>query len=189
MDQKVSSSKDKYTVNIPSTNREKIKPQEVDAPLPIDSTKVKNPFIIPGLQKIKIDSQLNVNYNFGNFIEGESNRLARSAGKAVAKRPGGTAFNPLFIYGGVGLGKTHLAHAIGLEAKEYHPDKTVLYVSTDKFVQQFTDAARNNNRNDFIHFCRVIHTIIVRCMHFFYSTNTTQDDLFDRFHIKYIKET
>src|SRR5690625_5724775 len=99
MDQKVSSGKDKYTVNIPSTNREKIKPQEVDAPLPIDSTKVKNPFIIPGLQKIKIDSQLNVNYNFGNFIEGESNRLARSAGKAVAKRPGGTAFNPLFIYG------------------------------------------------------------------------------------------
>lgn len=181
MDQKVSSGKDKYTVNIPSTNREKIKPQEVDAPLPIDSTKVKNPFIIPGLQKIKIDSQLNVNYNFGNFIEGESNRLARSAGKAVAKRPGGTAFNPLFIYGGVGLGKTHLAHAIGLEAKEYHPDKTVLYVSTDKFVQQFTDAARNNNRNDFIHFYQMIDILIIDDIHFLSSKKATQDVFFNIF--------
>src|SRR5690606_39500378 len=75
MDQKYSG-KDPYTVRIPSSNKEKLQPQEIDAPLPIDSKKVKNPFVIPGLQKIKIDSQLNTSNNFSNFIEGETNRLA-----------------------------------------------------------------------------------------------------------------
>lgn len=180
IDQKYSG-KDSYTVKIPSTNREKIKPQEVDAPMSIDSKKVKNPFIIPGLQKIKIDSQLNINYTFNNFIEGESNRLARSAGKAVAKRPGGTAFNPLFIYGGTGLGKTHLAHAIGLEAKENQPDKTVLYVSTEKFSQQYIDAAQSNNRNDFIHFYQMIDILIIDDIHFLSGKKGTQDVFFNIF--------
>lgn len=180
MDQKYSG-KDPYTVKIPSSNREKIQPQEVDAPMPIDSKKVKNPFIIPGLQKIKIDSQLNVNLNFNNFIEGESNRLARSAGKAVAKRPGGTSFNPLYIYGGVGLGKTHLAHAIGLEAKENHPDKTVLYVSTEKFTQQFIDAVTSNNRNDFIHFYQMIDILIMDDVHFLSGKKGTQEAFFHIF--------
>src|SRR5690606_12143047 len=89
---------------------------------------LRNPFVIPGIRNVKIDSQLNSNYSFDNFLEGESNRLARSAGMAVANKPGGTAFNPLLIYGGVGLGKTHLAHAIGVEIKEKHPEKTVLYI-------------------------------------------------------------
>lgn len=180
MDQKYSG-KEAYTVKIPSSNKEKMLPQEVDAPMPIDSKKVKNPFIIPGLQKIKIDSQLNTSYNFNNFIEGETNRLARSAGKAVAKRPGGTSFNPLFIYGGVGLGKTHLAHAIGLEAKENHPDKTVLYVSTEKFTQQFIEAVRNNNRNDFIHFYQMIDILIMDDVQFLSGKKATQDVFFHIF--------
>lgn len=180
MDQKYSG-KEAYTVKIPSSNKEKMLPQEVDAPMPIDSKKVKNPFIIPGLQKIKIDSQLNTGYNFNNFIEGETNRLARSAGKAVAKRPGGTSFNPLFIYGGVGLGKTHLSHAIGLEAKENHPDKTVLYVSTEKFTQQFIEAVRNNNRNDFIHFYQMIDILIMDDVQFLSGKKATQDVFFHIF--------
>ena len=180
MDQKYSG-KEAYTVKIPSANKAKILPQEVDAPMPIDSKKVKNPFIIPGLQKIKIDSQLNTSYNFHNFIEGETNRLARSAGKAVAKRPGGTSFNPLFIYGGTGLGKTHLAHAIGLEAKENHPDKTVLYVSTEKFTQQFIEAVRNNNRNDFIHFYQMIDILIIDDVHFLSGKKATQEVFFNIF--------
>lgn len=180
MDQKYSG-KDPYTVRIPSSNREKVKLQEVDAPMPIDSKKVKNPFIIPGLQKIKIDSQLNVNNSFANFVEGESNRLARSAGKAVAKRPGGTSFNPLFIYGGTGLGKTHLAQAIGLEAKENHPDKTVLYVSTEKFTQQFIDAAQSNNRNDFVHFYQMIDILIMDDVHFLSGKKGTQEVFFHIF--------
>ena len=69
---------------------------------------MKNPFIIPGIQNVKIESQLNPNYTFENFLEGDSNRLARNAGIAVANKPGGTSFNPLLIFGGVGLGKTHL---------------------------------------------------------------------------------
>lgn len=180
MDQK-QTNKVPYTVKIPSTNQEKLKPQEVDAPMPIDSKKVKNPFIIPGLQKIKIDSQLNITLNFDNFVEGESNRLARSAGKAIAKRPGGTSFNPLYIYGGVGLGKTHLAHAIGLEAKENHPDKTVLYISMEKFIQQFIDSVHSNNRNDFIHFYQMIDILIVDDVHFLSGKKGTQEAFFHIF--------
>ena len=87
--------------------------------MPINlSNNIHNPFIIPGLKKLNVDSQLNASYTFDNFIEGECNRLARSAGYAVANKPGGTAFNPLMIFGGVGLGKTHLAHAIGNRIKE-----------------------------------------------------------------------
>ena len=87
---------------------------------------LRNPFIIPGIRNVKIESQLNPNYSFENFLEGDSNRLARSAGMAVANKPGGTSFNPLLIFGGVGLGKTHLAHAIGVEIKDKYPEKTVL---------------------------------------------------------------
>ena len=75
--------------------------------------------------------------------------MARSAGYAVAQKPGGTAFNPLLIYGGVGLGKTHLAHAIGIEIKKNHPDKTILYVPAEKFTQQFIEAVKNNTVGDF----------------------------------------
>ena len=125
MDQK-SQEREPFTVRIPISNKEKPRPQEVEAPINLQAGKMMNPFVIPGLQKLKIDSQLNHNYTFNNFIEGESNRLARAAGRAIAKRPGGTSFNPLFIYGGVGLGKTHLVHAIGLEVKDLHPEKAVL---------------------------------------------------------------
>lgn len=180
MDQNISK-KDPYTVKIPSSNKEKLKPQELNAPLKLDNAKVKNPFIIPGLQKLKIDSQLNINFNFDHFIEGETNRLARSAGKAIAKRPGGTSFNPLFIYGGVGLGKTHLAHAIGLEVKEKHPEKTVLYVDMQKFIQQYAEASRSNNRNDFIHFYQMIDVLIIDDVQFLSGKKGTQDVFFHIF--------
>src|SRR5690606_39773584 len=89
---------------------------------------------------VKIESQLNPNYNFENFLEGDSNRLARSAGLAVSNKPGGTSFNPLLIFGGVGLGKTHLAHAIGVDIKDKYPEKTVLYISAEKFTQQYIES-------------------------------------------------
>lgn len=94
---------------------------------------IKNPFIIPGLKKLDIDPHLNPENSFANFVEGECNRLARSAGIAVANSPGGTAFNPLLIYGDSGLGKTHLVQAVGIEVKDRFPDKTVLYVNANKF--------------------------------------------------------
>src|SRR5690606_6979259 len=104
-----------YTEKIPSSQRGQLDSQEVDVPLKNKDPELKNPFVIPGIRNMKIDSQLNSNYSFDNFLEGDSNRLARSAGMAVANKPGGTSFNPLLIFGGVGLGKTHLAHAIGVE--------------------------------------------------------------------------
>lgn len=180
MDQK-SQGREPFTVRIPSSNKEKLKPQEIEAPLNLQAGKMMNPFIIPGLQKLKIDSQLNHNYTFNNFIEGESNRLARAAGRAIAKRPGGTSFNPLFIYGGVGLGKTHLVHAIGLEVKELHPEKTVLYVSTEKFTQQFIEAVKNNNQNDFIHFYQMIDVLIMDDIQFLSGKAKTQEVFFHIF--------
>ncbi|MDQ3110917.1 MAG: chromosomal replication initiator protein DnaA, partial [Bacteroidota bacterium] len=142
---------------------------------------IRNPFIIPGLKKVNVESQLNPNYSFENLVEGDCNRLARSAGWAVADKPGGTAFNPLLIYGGVGLGKTHLAHAIGLQIKYKHPGKTVLYVSSEKFTHQFIDAVKNNNQNDFIHFYQMIDVLIIDDVQFFAGKDKTQDVFFHIF--------
>jgi len=171
-----------YTVKIPTTNRQALKNEPVSVPIDVNSEKgIKNPFIIPGLKKVNIDSQLNPNYSFDSFIEGDCNRLARSAGYAVSKNPGGTAFNPLLIYGGVGLGKTHLVHAIGIEIKNNHPNKTVLYVSSEKFTHQFIDAVRNNNQNDFIHFYQMIDVLIIDDVQFFSGKEKTQDVFFHIF--------
>ncbi len=144
-------------------------------------TTVANPFVLPGLGRVNVESQLNRNYSFDNFIEGDSNRLARSAGYAVAQKPGGTSFNPLLIYGGVGLGKTHLSHAIGLEIEQNFPDKTVLFVSAEKFTQQFIDAIRKNTRNDFVHFYQMIDVLIIDDVQFFSGKEKTQDVFFHIF--------
>ena len=171
-----------YTVRIPTTNRQALKNEPVSVPIDVNGEKgIRNPFIIPGLKKVKIDSQLNPNYSFESFIEGDCNRLARSAGYAVSKNPGGTAFNPMLIYGGVGLGKTHLVHSIGIEIKNNHPNKTVLYVSSEKFTHQFIDAVRNNNQNDFIHFYQMIDVLIIDDVQFFSGKEKTQDVFFHIF--------
>jgi len=175
-----SKSSSPYTVKVPTTNRRAVKNPSVKAPLD-HSTPIKNPFIVPGLKKISVDSQLNPNYSFENFIEGDCNRLARSAGYAVANKPGGTSFNPLLIYGGVGLGKTHLAHAIGIEIKNRFPAKTVLYVSSEKFTHQFVDSIRNNNQNDFIHFYQMMDVLIIDDVQFFAGKEKTQDAFFTIF--------
>ena len=175
------SSNSPQTVKIPSSNRDPLKPQRVTVPLETKDRELRNPFVIPGLQKVKIESQLNPNYNFNNFVEGDSNRLARSAGMAVANKPGGTSFNPLLIYGGVGLGKTHIAHAIGVDIKDKYPDKTVLYISSEKFTQQFIDSVKSNTRNDFIHFYQMIDVLIIDDVQFFAGKAKTQDVFFHIF--------
>ena len=170
-----------YTVKIPTSNKGSIKNPSLNMPMDISSNPIKNPFIIPGLRKVNVDSNLNQNYSFDNFVEGDCNRLARSAGYAVANKPGGTAFNPLLIYGGVGLGKTHLAHSIGLEVKNKYPNKTVLYVSSEKFTQQFIDSIKNNDTNDFIHFYQMIDVLIIDDVQFFAGKEKTQDAFFHIF--------
>jgi len=169
-----------YTVKFPGKNANSLKNPSLMAPLNLNST-IKNPFIIPGLKKIDIDSQLNPNYSFENFVEGDCNRLARSAGYAVAQKPGGTSFNPLLVYGGVGLGKTHLVHAIGIEAKDRFPNKTVLYVPSDRFMHQFVDAVKNNSQNDFVHFYQMIDLLIIDDIQFFAGKEKTQDVFFHIF--------
>ena len=110
-----------YTVKFPAKNNKEIRNTPVSVPMENNENSIKNPFVIPGLKKLDIDPRLNPENSFDNFIEGECNRLARSAGYAVSKNPGGTAFNPLLIYGDSGLGKTHLAQAIGIEVKALFP--------------------------------------------------------------------
>ena len=170
-----------YTVKVPTSSKKELKNPSVSMPIEINSTTIRNPFIIPGLKKVNVESQLNPIYSFDNFIEGDCNRLARSAGWAVAQKPGGTSFNPLFIYGGVGLGKTHLAQSIGIQIKQNFPNKTVLYVSSEKFTHQFIDAVRNNNTNDFVHFYQMIDVLIIDDVQFFAGKDKTQDVFFTIF--------
>src|SRR5690606_31463620 len=150
-----------YTVKLPALNKKSLKNVPISMPLNLDEKQIRNPFIIPGLKKVHVESNLNPSYSFENFVEGDCNRLARASGYAVANKPGGTAFNPLLIYGGVGLGKTHLAHAIGIEIKNQFPNKTVLYVGSEKFAHQFIEAIRNHTTNDFIHFYQMIDVLII----------------------------
>lgn len=170
-----------FTENIPSNHRAGLQPQNVDAPLNSHTSELKNPFVIPGIKNLQIESQLNPNYNFENFLEGDSNRLARSAALAVAAKPGGTSFNPLLIFGGVGLGKTHLAHAIGVEIKEKYQDKTVLYIAAEKFTQQYIEAVKKNTRNDFIHFYQLLDVLIIDDVQFLSGKTGTQDVFFHIF--------
>ncbi|MDE6857157.1 MAG: chromosomal replication initiator protein DnaA, partial [Alistipes sp.] len=122
---------------------------------------IKNPFVIPGLKRLIIDPQLKPAYTFDAFIEGECNRLARSAGMSVAVNPGNTPFNPLYIYGDSGLGKTHIAQAIGHEVRQRHPELQVLYVSMNKFQAQYQIATKNGEIPDFIHFYQMIDLLII----------------------------
>ncbi|MBN2212861.1 MAG: chromosomal replication initiator protein DnaA [Bacteroidales bacterium] len=169
-----------YTVRFPARNQTELKNKPVSLPL-TEENHIKNPFIIPGIKKLNIDPRLNPENSFDNFIEGECNRLARSAGYAVANNPGGTAFNPLLIYGDSGLGKTHLAQAIGIEIKNKFPDKVVLYVNSNRFQTQFVESIRNNNKNDFLHFYQMIDVLIIDDVHEFAGKEKTQDIFFHIF--------
>lgn len=175
------SSSKPYTTNMPSNgNGSEGKNQSMPIPVSINKD-IKNPFVIPGLRKLQVDPQLNQNYTFETFIEGDCNRLARSAGFAVAAKPGGTSFNPLMIYGGVGLGKTHLSQAIGNEIKQSFPEKLVLYVSCEKFTTQFVESLKNNNINDFVNFYQAMDVLIVDDVHNFAGRDKTQDIFFHIF--------
>ncbi|MCD0488939.1 chromosomal replication initiator protein DnaA [Pedobacter sp. MC2016-14] len=170
-----------YTTNMPSygggaDSRKQSMPNPVNI-----NRDIKNPFVIPGLKKINVDPQLNANYTFDTYVEGDCNRLARSAGFAVAAKPGATSFNPLMIYGTSGLGKTHLAQAIGNQIRQNLPDKLVIYVSCEKFCQQFVESLKNNTINDFVNFYQAMDVIIMDDVHNFAGKEKTQDIFFHIF--------
>lgn len=142
---------------------------------------IKSPFAMPGITKIAFDPQLNSDYTFDNFIEGDCNKLARSAAMAVAKKPGKTAFNPLFLYGNSGLGKTHLSQCIGNEVKRTMPDKAVLYINANKFQLQYTESIRNNSFNDFLNFYQMMDVLIIDDIQEFAGKVNTQNTFFHIF--------
>ncbi|RLD86051.1 MAG: chromosomal replication initiator protein DnaA [Bacteroidetes bacterium] len=171
-----------HSVKYPTSNKKAVQNRPVNMPINLgQSNEIPNPFIIPGLKKIKVESQLVDSYSFDNFVEGDCNRLSRSAGWAVSENPGKTAFNPLFVYSQTGLGKTHLAHAIGLQVKNNFSDKVVLYVQTEQFINQFIDSVRNNNQNDFVHFYQMIDVLILDDIQFLAGKEKTQDVFFHVF--------
>lgn len=140
-----------------------------------------NPLVAPGIKKVNIESNLIPHLSFDNFVEGESNKFASTVAKSIAKRPGATAFNPLFIHGGVGVGKTHLAHAIGLEVKNNFPEKVVLYLSSEKFIQQFVSAAKAQNKTDFQNYYQMVDVLVIDDIQFLSGKAATQDSFFHIF--------
>ena len=137
---------------------------------------------VPRMPQIsELDPHLNRDYNFDTFIEGESNKLSRSVAEAVALNPAKTIFNPLFFYGASGVGKTHLANAIGTKIKELYPEKRVLYISAHLFQVQYTDSVRNNTTNDFINFYQSIDVLIIDDIQEFAGLTKTQNTFFHIF--------
>ncbi|MBI5476003.1 MAG: chromosomal replication initiator protein DnaA [Ignavibacteriales bacterium] len=128
-----------------------------------------------------INPSLNARYTFDKYIKGESNQFARAAALAVANNPGGTSFNPLVIYGGVGLGKTHLVHAIGNHVLLSGKTSRVLYVSSEKFTVDFVEAIQKDNISEFSNFYRNIDLLIVDDIQFFAGKEKTQDIFFHTF--------
>lgn len=166
------------TTNTLVTYQGGVKSSAVDRVTPRNANKVPSPFT-----KVveDFDSQLNAKYSFDNFYEDESNKLARTAGDAISKNPGKTAFNPLFVHGSSGVGKTHLCHAVGERIKQLYPEKRVLYVSAHLFKVQYADAGRNNTTNDFINFYQGIDVLIIDDIHELAGIEKTQNTLFHIF--------
>jgi chromosomal replication initiator protein len=127
------------------------------------------------------ESNLIPSYCFENFVEGDCNRLARSAGLAVASKPGITSFNPLMLYGGVGLGKTHLMHAIGNKIREIDPRKKVIYISSEKFTNQFIESLTKNAASDFTEHYMNMDVLVVDDIQFLAGKEKTQEIFFHIF--------
>lgn len=172
--------RDPISVTMSSSSVKKAEPSTVYVNGKSADVVLKNPFERNN-NLLQIDPQLNPSYTLDSYIEGSCNRLAKSAAVAIAQNPGGTAFNPLLIYGGSGLGKTHLAQAIGMEVKQNYPNKVVLYVTTNVFQTQFTEAVRKNEINDFLHFYQLIDVLILDDIHELAGKTATQNTFFHIF--------
>lgn len=162
------------TVNIPGSDR------SIAVSTKAVTNGNKTPDLFNALVPQDLDPHLNPNYNFENFIKGSSNEFSRTVGETVAQYPAKT-FNPLFLYGPTGVGKTHLVNAIGTRMKELYPEKRVLYVSAHLFQIQYTDAVRTNNANNFINFYQSIDVLILDDVQEFAGKTQTQNTFFHIF--------
>lgn len=156
--------------------------EELDmTPGAFDKSLIKNPFVVPGIKKARIDHNLVGKYRFDNYLEGSCNQLARAAGINIAQNPGKTAFNPLIIYGGVGLGKTHLIHAIGNEILSNFSNKHVYYASTEKFTNQIIQSIKNKSTDELVAFYQQLDVVIIDDIQFFAGRDKTQEIFFHIF--------
>ena len=145
-------------------------------PIPVDENPQRNTG-----QYLGDDSQLNSRYIFPTFVEGKGNQFARAAALAVSEAPGKTSFNPLVVYGGVGLGKTHLIQAIGNFAQENRTAKRIRYVSSEKFTIEFINSIQNNRTSEFSQMYRNVDLLLVDDIQFFMSKERTQEEFFHTF--------
>ena len=132
------------------------------------------------INDIKHDSNINKEFNFDSFVEGKSNQLARAAALQIAENPG-KAYNPMFLYGGVGLGKTHLCHAIGNLILKNSPAAKVVYLHSERFVADMVKALQTNRINDFKHYYRSMNTLIIDDIQFFAGKERSQEEFFHTF--------
>ena len=136
------------------------------------------------LARLKINTGLSENQKFSNFVEGKSNQLARAAGIQISNHPG-SEYNPLYIYGGVGLGKTHLMHAIGNQIKANKPDANVLYVNCERFVSDYVKALQHGKINDFKNSYRSLDALLVDDIQFLADKSQSQEEFFHTFNSLY----
>lgn len=141
---------------------------------------IANPFVIPGIRKVKVEHNLSPKYRFDNFIEGNCNRVARQAGLHIVQKPG-HLFNPLVIYGSVGLGKTHLIQAIGNGILEHFPEKNIVYTNAEKFTNQFIQSVKGNSISEFSNFYQNLDVLLLDDIQFFAGKSGTQEIFFHLF--------
>jgi chromosomal replication initiator protein len=130
--------------------------------------------------KIRRNSSLNPNFTFDSFVEGKSNQLGRAASIQVAENPG-KGYNPLLIYGGVGLGKTHLMHAVGNLILQHHPDANVVYLHSERFVADMVKALQHNTINEFKRYYRSVDALLIDDIQFFAGKERSQEEFFHTF--------
>ncbi|XWN35023.1 MAG: chromosomal replication initiator protein DnaA [Roseivirga sp.] len=168
-----------YTINLPPHPSDY--PQKQPRHQPPTEPSLKSPFVLKSIKDASSASYLNPHYTFDAFIEGACNQLAKSAAQAIAKKPGGTSFNPFMVYGGVGLGKTHVVQALGNEIRANFTNKFVLYVSSEQFTTQFIEALRNSSIQDFSHFYLQADLLIIDDVQFLAGKEKTQEIFFHIF--------
>ncbi|MCU7553618.1 chromosomal replication initiator protein DnaA [Alteromonas sp. ASW11-19] len=147
---------------------------------PVSPVQTSKPNVIPIPEGVKHKSNINPTYQFENFVEGKSNQLARAAATQVANNPGGS-YNPLFIYGGTGLGKTHLLHAVGNGIMDNRPNAKIVYMHSERFVQDMVKALQNNAIEDFKRFYRSVDALLIDDIQFFANKERSQEEFFHTF--------
>ncbi|PWW40242.1 chromosomal replication initiator protein DnaA [Idiomarina loihiensis] len=130
--------------------------------------------------EVPFESNIHPEYTFDNFVEGKSNQLARAAAIQVAENPGGV-YNPLFVYGGTGLGKTHLLHAVGNGIMAHKKDAKVFYIRAERFVQDMVNSIRNSSTNEFKRYYRSVDALLIDDIHFFANKKGSQEEFFHTF--------